>query len=279
MRTLIPWTFDPDAHRWRAEPRSCRVELERLTLVTYNVWFGEHRLERRLAALMEEVGRCDPDLVALQEVTAAHLELLLADARVRRLYRVSDAQGDTVSPHGVLLLSRLPLEALRLMELPSGKDRKALVADLGVAGRPLRLGAVHLESSEANTTLRLRQLDELEPHLDGAAQVVVMGDLNFDPEAAGEQARIEARYTDLWTALRPGEAGYTEDTDVNRMRLLHKSREKQVRFDRILLRPADRGWRPRSIRRIGTGPVSADEPDLFPSDHFGLCAELQWTNG
>lgn len=279
MQALAAQRFDPRTGRWLAAPPCRSVECARLTLVTYNLWFAEHRLEQRLGALLEEVRRCTPDLVALQEVTGRHLALILDEDWVRRDFQVSDARGDTVRPHGVLLLSRLPLCGLGMVRLTSGKDRKALVADLAVNGQPLRLGAVHLESSETSTGLRLRQLEEVERAMGDVPHALLTGDFNFDPDQGPEQARVEARYTDLWSALRPGEPGYTEDTDVNRMRLLHKSREKRVRFDRVLTRSASPGWRPLAIRRLGTQPVTAGEPALFPSDHFGLCAALTWEEG
>ena len=71
--------------------------------------------------------------------------------------------------------------------------------------------------------------------------------------------------------------GYTEDTEINRMRLLHKNKEKQVRFDRILLRSGSPGWRPESVRLIGTRPIDPDLPEVFPSDHFGLAGSLVWS--
>ena len=103
-----------------------------------------------------------------------------------------------------------------------------------------------------------------------------MGDFNFDPAQEAEQARVDEHYRDLWVELRGDDPGYTEDTDINRMRLLHKSQAKQVRFDRILLRSSRPGWKPESIEMIGTRPIAGDKPEVFPSDHFGLAGRLSW---
>ena len=274
MQALAAQRFDGPAGRWLPAPPCGPVERCRLTLATYNVWFDAYRLERRLAAVLEEVRRCAPHLVALQEVTERHLELILSRDWIRRRFLVSDASGLTVRPHGVVLLSRLPLCGLQLVHLTSAKHRKGLVADLRLNGELLRIGAVHLESSETAAALRLRQLEELEAVMAGAPHAILLGDFNFDPVRDPEQGWIDGRYTDLWRAVRRDAPGYTEDTDVNRMRLLHKNREKRARFDRVLLRSARPGWRPLSIRRLGMEPVTAAEPGLFPSDHFGLCARL-----
>jgi tyrosyl-DNA phosphodiesterase 2 len=135
---------------------------------------------------------------------------------------------------------------------------------------------VHLESSPDATTLRLTQLDIVLPSLLGAPHAVLMGDFNFDPAQQAEQSRVEERYLDLWNALRGDAPGYTEDTDVNRMRLIHKGKEKRARYDRILLHSMSPGWVPSVIRRIGTEPISNEHPEIFPSDHFGLAGTLEW---
>lgn len=249
---------------------------DRLVLVTYNIWFGEYLWEERIAALLDQVSACRPDVIALQEVTPRQLEHILANAWICRNFWVSDVEGATLDPHGVLLLSRLPLRGLVLHELPSEKDRKLLLGELAIASRAVCLGNLHLESSASATPLRLAQLDRVLYSIKGARHRILAGDFNFDPVQKPEQARVESHYLDLWEALRGEEPGYTEDTDINRMRLLHKNKEKQVRFDRILLRSDIPGWRPESVRLIGTQPISPDLPEVFPSDHFGLAGSLVW---
>ena len=65
---------------------------------------------------------------------------------IRENYWVSDAHGHTVTPYGVLLLSRLPILRLELHDLPSAMHRRLLLADLSVNGLTVRVGTVHLES-------------------------------------------------------------------------------------------------------------------------------------
>jgi tyrosyl-DNA phosphodiesterase 2 len=277
--TLAPHRFDGGEGVWRREPLRQALLPRRLTLVTYNLWFGDFRWRDRLRAVLDIVRACRPDLVALQEATPRHLGPILEEDWVRREFRVSDTDGSSVEPHGVLTLSRLPLAGLKLCELPSQKDRKLLIAELGSGRRSLVVGNVHLESSAAGTSLRLAQLDRFLPSLRGVCHAVLMGDFNFDPAQEAEQSRVAPHYLDLWPALRGDEAGYTGDTEINRMRLLHKGRQQRVRFDRVLLRSPRPGWEPRAIRLLGTRPIGPDAPDVFPSDHFGLAAELVWREG
>jgi len=277
MQTLEPSHFDVERASWvPGQEGSGYATRSKLTVVTFNVWFGEFMQTARFDALLDIISRCDPDVVGLQEVTPEHVEHVLAQDWIRRNYWVSDASARSVQPHGVFLLSRLPVHGVALCELPSQKDRKLLVADLHANGQPLAVGTVHLESSPDSTPLRLAQLDTVLPSLLGARHAVLMGDFNFGPAQRAEQSRVEGRYLDLWDALRGDDPGYTEDTDVNRMRLIHKRKEKRVRFDRILLRSASPGWVPSAIRRIGTDPISAALPEVFPSDHFGLVGTLTW---
>jgi endonuclease/exonuclease/phosphatase family metal-dependent hydrolase len=73
-----------------------------------------------------------------------------------------------MEPHGVLLLSRLPMRGLTLCHLPSQKDRKFVLSELETADGSLCAGSVHLESSPPNILLRLQQLDRALPWLSDA---------------------------------------------------------------------------------------------------------------
>ena len=276
MQDLDAFRFVSSARAWRPVETEPDMSRDRLVLVTFNVWFGQFFWRDRFAALLGTVRDCGPDVIALQEVTPRHLQYLLTDSWVRREFRLSDVTGETLQPHGVLLLSRVPLRGLGLRELPSNKDRKLLVAELGMGARSACVGNLHLESSASATPLRLAQLDKVLPALQGSPHRLLMGDFNFDPAQEAEQARVDEHYRDLWVELRGDDPGYTEDTDINRMRLLHKSQAKQVRFDRILLRSSRPGWKPESIEMIGTRPIAGDKPEVFPSDHFGLAGRLSW---
>ncbi len=53
----------------------------------------------------------------------------------------------------------------------------------------------------------------------------------------------------------------------------HKGKEKQTRYDRVLVRSSGRAA-PRAIELLGT-EAHPDDPALFVSDHFGLRAVVE----
>ena len=56
------------------------------------------------------------------------------------------------------------------------------------------------------------------------------------------------------------------------MRFDSKNKHRHVRFDRILTK--GREWSAADIGLIGTEPIAADLPRVFPSDHFGVRSRL-----
>lgn len=268
----------PSRKQWQREgPATMRFRAgsgaAQLTVVSWNVWFGELHAEARARALYAQLRAADADVIALQEVTQPFLEGLLQEPWVRADYRVSDATGETVTPYGVLLLSRLPLRALSLQELPTSMGRTLVMAEVAVGARTIMLGSVHLESRSHNGDVRAEQLAVVLPSLVKAGpDAVLLGDCNFDsPE---ENARVSSEWVDVWPALKGLADGYTVDTSVNTMAAASKGKESRHRYDRVFLRSTAGGWRPRSIEMLGAAPFDRALPDVFPSDHFGLRAVL-----
>ena len=111
------------------------------------------------------------------------------------------------------------------------------------------------------------------PALKFAESALFVGDMNFSP-LDEENRFIDPSFLDTWAYLHPDDPGYTENTDINLMRYdFHHQRVDLKRYDRIFLRSAK--WNPVSIEVIGNIPIG-DNPRLFPSDHFGVCATLKW---
>jgi len=104
----------------------------------------------------------------------------------------------------------------------------------------------------------------------------IVGDFNLDPSYP-ENALVQENGFDLWDVLQPNDAGYTEDTNINKMRLYSHGKHKQARYDRVLLVPRTAGettcakCRPYSIDLLGDKPF---DEELWPSDHFGLVTRV-----
>lgn len=274
---LRPFAFDHASGTWVPDCERPPAHADHLTVLTYNIWFSNHCRAERLAGLLRVIESCRPDVIGLQEVTPEQSRGILAADWVRGEYQVSDVHASTLSPHGVLLLSRLPLRRVAFCGLPSRKHRKLLLGTLALSEGDLNIATIHMESSAKSRLLRLAQLKHARSAQarSGTEDAILMGDLNFDPRQQAEQARIDAVYLDLWSELRAAEPGYSVDTRRNGMRLLHKRGHKCARFDRILLRSPANRWQPQSIQLVGTQPVSGTPAPLFPSDHFGLLATLR----
>jgi tyrosyl-DNA phosphodiesterase 2 len=264
-------------NRWTEDVPSAKGFAARnLTLLTFNAWFMPFGYLERSKALLEIIRFSDADIIGLQEVTPELLEMILEQDWVRKDYLVSDFQGRTVGPHGVLLLSRLPIRSLVLYNPPSALNRKLLIAELLLNSSMTKIAVCHLDSRKKNAHMRAEQLTGLFPLMEDAPHAILMGDFNFDPDSTGETSNMDGRYEDMWSLLKPDNPGFTIDTDINTMRLEQKGEPKKVRFDRILVRSGSPGWRPESIRLLGTDPIKETNPAVFPSDHFGLMARLKW---
>ncbi|MEV3905118.1 endonuclease/exonuclease/phosphatase family protein [Mycobacterium sp. NPDC050551] len=268
-RRLPVERFDAAGGRWREVHAPAPVECDELTLATFNMWFDEHFADHRYRAMAALLCDAMPDVMVFQEVTAPALEVFLTQSWVREHYLASSITGDGVGNYGMLLLTRLPVDGVTYTRLPTRLDRGYLRADLTVNGAAVAVCCVHLDSGKRSARLRARQLRSLFRAVRGVDEAVLLGDFNMRDT---ENGRITAPFTDVWPALRPGEDGFTEDTSINLMRFDSKNKHRHVRFDRVLVK--GRRWEPVGIDLLGTRPVSAALPRVFPSDHFGVVCRL-----
>ncbi|GAB4188724.1 MAG: hypothetical protein OHK0022_00770 [Roseiflexaceae bacterium] len=273
---LKPHRFNHLTAEWEPASPAQPAQAAQLTCATFNVWFGEFYQEERAEALLDLLERCDADVIALQEVTLRLLRRILARPWVRAGYALSDVIGATVQPYGVLLLTHATPRRLTLERLPSLRNRNMLAAELDLNGQITAAATVHLESGRTSAGLRGAQLAKLFPALAAAPHALLMGDFNFCSSWRAENDLLDPAYQDVWPVLNGDAPGYTEDTDINLMRLEQKGKPKQVRFDRVLLRSGSPGWQPTAIELLGTAPIAPWLPHVFPSDHFGLRANLRW---
>ena len=242
-----------------------------VTLLTWNTWFGRLRFRERSAALLDELSWRAPDVVAFQEVTEPLMEMIAAHPYVRAHYQLTDLDGVTFDPrssYGVLMLSRLPIARAGLLELPSNMGRRLLVVQLQSG---LCVATVHLESTRECAAERAEQLRIILPELAALSpDVVLMGDMNFAPDASLETSAVEPSFVDVWAQKRPNEPGYSVDSLRNELRRRSDGGHTQKRIDRVFLRSAR--WRAQDITLTGTTPI--DKSGTFTSDHFGLEAVL-----
>ncbi|MCK6473335.1 MAG: endonuclease/exonuclease/phosphatase family protein [Planctomycetes bacterium] len=247
---------------------------ETISLLTLNLCVDPVNVPERIPALRKLLAEHHADIIALQEVATPFAEALAREKWAKGVYDVTRMYDKPTSVRGLYLMSRFPIKKMDFKVLPSMQERGALVAYLDVRGRTFAVGTVHLESFLEDGPRRAVQLDQTFPMLDEAEDGVLLGDFNFG-EGEPESEHLDKRFADVWRALKPDDPGFTWDpvkSPFAKRQSLPK--EGQRRIDRILVR--SERWTPKSIELLGDQPIDAEHPDLFPSDHFALRAELEW---
>ncbi|HET7667939.1 MAG TPA: endonuclease/exonuclease/phosphatase family protein [Mycobacterium sp.] len=234
-------------------------------MTTFNVWFDAYFAEQRYHAIARVLAREMPDMMVFQEITPEALSIFLSQSWIRKHYRSAAVAGGRLGNYGMLMLSRLPTAKATYTRLPTRLARGFLRAEFTVNGKPLVVCCVHLESGKRNVRLRGRQLRRVFRALRSADDAIVLGDFNMRDI---ENAQITPPYRDVWPMLRPDDDGFTEDTAINHMRYDSKNKDRQVRFDRVLVKGS--AWAATSIDLLGTESISSAHPRVFPSDHFGV---------
>jgi len=111
---------------------SFQVTQDRLTFVTYNVWFGDLEQEKRYNALLNILKESDADFICLQEVTKIFLEILSEDKKISLKYFFSNSKGSSFSGYDVMMLNKKEFGniSFEICHLPTTLGRKLLFADV-----------------------------------------------------------------------------------------------------------------------------------------------------
>lgn len=247
-------------------------------LLTWNTLWDRYdapRIDtvRRRPMLLADLAAADADVIALQEVEPALLELLLAQPWVRSGYTVTtDPRGKDVAASGLLVLSRLPVREAGLHLLGPHKAVAAVTVD--TADGPLVVACVHLTSdhTENGSARRGAELARIDEGLSGIeADVALLGDFN-DGRGGPDGPAAALGMRDAWTEAHGArDTTPTFDPAANPLAAVGSLSGRPGRLDRILLRSARARVREAALRGDSPGPDG-----LFISDHFGVEAVVDF---
>lgn len=252
---------------WDEQPLASHAG-DAFTVITINVWFGKLHQRLRYDALFRLLEEQRPEVVAFQEVTYDFLSQL-KDQRWTAEYRWVDDHGPQLGHYGVAVLTRIPVRRARYAELPSDMGRTVLLAELEFAQETLTIATTHLESRNQNVERRAEQLGAIGALLAEEGAGIFCGDFNFCASWQLENDRLDG-FDDVWSRLRPGDDGYTLDSNINLMK--EGSSLAPVRFDRMLFF-GEHGWSAETIDLFATDCLPG-QPKIWPSDHFGVMARI-----
>mmetsp|Transcript_5527 Transcript_5527/g.7790 ORF Transcript_5527/g.7790 Transcript_5527/m.7790 type:complete len:365 (-) Transcript_5527:4720-5814(-) len=280
---------------WRLEPERLevtRLQDQKITMLTYNVWFGMSHFDTRLKGLIKLLEKYNADFICLQEVVPSWARALSELDWIREKYATTDPHGEFILHYGVLVLVKRnfgrPIKALWL-HAPTEMNRFPLVAQflLPDLNQLVTVSTNHFESLD-NKRLREVQVAIIGSALLGkhklfrSAPALICGDFNFDSKCNYKNAppplendclaRWWPHHIDIWPTLHPHDPGFTYDTFTNAH--LKDKKPRRMRYDRIIYIPQSSKddsndteilqLRPLSIEIIGREScLFPDSPDFI----------------
>ena len=245
----------------------------RIFAVTLNLWHDKADWPRRQAAIIEDLRRSRPDVIALQEVLQHDTLPNQAQTLARALgYRFVFASVDAPSAsrrYGNAILTRHPILAEGWRALRPWDDwRVALHVRIAVGGRPLDVYATHLHYTSEGSAIRARQANDLVAFVDATARgdaTLLLGDFNA-PYVAPEFDGLRSRWQDAYDTRYPQAVQDVAAHSTLNPALLPPLRVDHVLFEPPLMRMVD-------VRRLFDAPLAGGG---WASDHFGIGATLRW---
>ena len=271
---------------------------ETIRALTLNLWGEQGPFARRMALCQQQLRALRPDVLALQEVREIPGQLENTAATLAQALDMHFVFAETLQwgggTEGLAILSRVPMVAHGHAALPhptAGERRIVLHAALDFAGTRVAAFTTHLNYRMGHGLEREDQVEAVDQFVattsaklaPAPALTLLMGDFNATPDS--DELRflrglhcLRGRRTFYQDAFlvhsdRERDAGLTwsrRNPYTQRLRFLQTDR----RLDYIFVGAPDRKGR----GVVHTCRVVLDEGDadgVFPSDHFGVLAEVQ----
>ncbi len=260
-------------------------------IVTFNLLNKPSRWDERRILITTELAQLCPDLIALQEVSlpdnnAAWLaeQLKLAGCGLYTVH-VSSKTGPLQGREGIAILSRLPVQRCRTLDLFS-QGRVAQLVQVKIDGQSVILANGHFFFHVVDHVERVRQVEHFLNWL-GSTQhgipTIVCGDFNDTP-ASRSIHLMQQQFTSAHTARHGREPEYTCPTPLKYS--FSSVRNVFSRLGNCLTTGSFLPWRgtidyifvSSRVNVMECMPVlnqpAPHDDTLYPSDHIGLTATL-----
>lgn len=241
-----------------------------------NMEQDHRRWDLRRHLIAEQLMALAPDVFTMNEISipAQSGRWLQGQANAALAQRFALVQqsktnlGSEIEGEG--LLTRFPILETANFDYRT-LDHVAVVARLQIEGRIVDVYVTHLYRSRGDESLRVfqvrRLLDWIESR-DGADAQIVCGDFNAAPDKPAAQQMAE-----YFTATQSAPTAFTPLADAHGD-VTHPYWE---RMDRCI----DYIWLRGPLTAVGGGVCfdtpAPDDATLWPSDHAGVWADLNWT--
>jgi endonuclease/exonuclease/phosphatase family metal-dependent hydrolase len=260
----------------------------RLKIVTINILTDLSRWKQRRSLLLEGLAALSPDLIALQEVQLPQNPARwLAEQLGYPHFMLSPKLGYSASREALAIISRIPFEENNFLDL-GGQDRIAQRVGLNFGSSTIYIANSHLYWQPGESAARLRQVERLLNWLHGLPgnpPSIVCGDFNGTPETQAIQ-RMRQEFLSAFATIHGTEPDYTCPTPLPRSPW---SVTRTFLGFFLFLRPRyiNLNWRgtldyifvdPRlqvTQCQVVLDKPSPENPRIYPSDHFGLYAEIE----
>jgi endonuclease/exonuclease/phosphatase family metal-dependent hydrolase len=270
-----------------------RVET-RVRVLSWNIWWRFGPWEARQPAILSTLRRIEADIVCLQEVWATRADgtqaqWLADELGMHQVYATGLSLDDFEESLGNAVLSRWPIvgSEVRRLPAPDGLDELRIVLRADIDGPR---GALEVFTTHLNWRLdqsHVRQ-DQVRAMAEFVAETrrrrerppIVCGDFNAEPES--DEIRMMTGLTtlpigkqvffDAWRAAGDGGPGWTWSRE-NPFTVLDPDPDRRI--DYIFAGfpdETDFAGQVLAARVEGNQPVDG----IYPSDHYGVCAELRY---
>lgn len=219
---------------------------DHITILTFNVWYSNEKIQERMEALGQIVQHLKPDFLILQEIALNNLPLL-EKQRWSSKYRLIPPKVDTMkrietAKSCAVILSRFDVDNWQIHPFKdAGKYSRALVKAevkdflFQLKDFKLVIAGTHLSHDVSRTTIREEQLKEALEVLSPYENVCLLGDLNILDEVDGEVV-LPSSWVDAWMSI-PGHThggGYTISQNTSPFTSVRKRNgTSSGRLDRI----------------------------------------------
>jgi endonuclease/exonuclease/phosphatase family metal-dependent hydrolase len=256
-------------------------------VVTINLWNDASGCERRMEVLLPQLVALEPHLVALQEVREVKGGLRqaaqIADA-IDADFRFAPSDPRSLGgPIGNAVVSRLPILTEEVMWLPSetGDPRNVLRCTIETPRGQMVIVTTHLTWQLAAAAAREQQaiaLDAFAKRDPGEIPTVLCGDFNCTPDSEVHRfltgrvslAGKSTYWRDAYQRRHPHSDGFTWSA---RNPYVARNVERNRRIDFIFVGElVENGPGAIQHARVVLDLPGADR--VFPSDHFGVFAEI-----